>query len=134
MACSICNKARQNKIIIAGSVHLYYHPEWPDIKLAQAAVLCGQAADMITAEGLRVDDVPVMLGGDWNSLWRKYRPDVYDTQVNPTCLCGWCTACCFVCTHNLKLCNPACCCLLSGSQVYCDCFYTRLKLDAAGQV
>lgn len=131
MPCSICNKAGQT---IAGSVHLYYHPEWPDIKLAQAALLCGQAADMITAEGLQVDDVPVMLGGDWNSLWRKYRPDVYDTQVRPTCLCGWCIACCSVCTHKLKLHNPSCCCSLFGSRLDCGCFSARLKPDAAGQV
>lgn len=67
--------------ILAGSVHLYFHPEWPDIKLAQAALLCGQAADMIKAEGLQVDDTPVMLGGDWNSLWLKYTPDVYDPEI-----------------------------------------------------
>lgn len=68
-------------MVLAGSVHLYFHPEWPDIKLAQAALLCGQAADMIKAEGLQVSDTPVMLGGDWNSLWLKYRPDVYDPEV-----------------------------------------------------
>ena len=60
---------------------MYFHPEWPDIKLAQAALLCRQAADMVTASGLDVDAVPVVLGGDWNSLWRKYTPDVYDTEA-----------------------------------------------------
>ena len=85
-------------MILAGSVHLYYHPEWPDIKLAQAALLCGQAADMITAEGLQVGDVPVVLGGDWNSLWRKYRPDVYDAQVSPSAL-GGCAPPCALFAH-----------------------------------
>ena len=53
---------------------------------------------MMTAEGLQVDDVPVMLGGDWNSLWRKYKPDVYDAQVSPTCCSGMCHAFSF-CLH-----------------------------------
>ena len=71
----------------AGSVHLYFHPEWPDIKLAQAAILCKQAADMIQSEGLNIEDVPVVFGGDWNSLWRKYTPDLYDDKVRlPTIL------------------------------------------------
>ena len=66
----------------AGSVHLYFHPEWPDIKLAQAVLLCSQAVAMIEEEGMEVADVPVVFGGDWNSLWRKYRPDVYDTKAS----------------------------------------------------
>ena len=37
---------------------------------------------MIEAEGLSVADVPVVLGGDWNSLWRKYRPDLYDAKAS----------------------------------------------------
>ena len=65
----------------AGSVHLYFHPEWPDIKLAQAAALCSEAVEMMTAEGLQPADVPIILGGDWNSLWRKYTPDQWDTKV-----------------------------------------------------
>ena len=65
----------------AGSVHLYFHPEWPDIKLAQAALLCSEVAKLITSQGLAPADVPVILGGDWNSLWRKYRPDKFDPQV-----------------------------------------------------
>ncbi|KAL0023735.1 hypothetical protein WJX79_009611 [Trebouxia sp. C0005] len=69
------------KVILAGSVHLYFHPDWPDIKLAQAALLCSQAVAMIEGEGMEVADVPVVLGGDWNSLWRKYRPDVYDPKI-----------------------------------------------------
>ena len=92
--------------VFAGSVHLYFHPEWPDIKLAQAALLCGQATDMLTAEGLQVDVVPVMLGGDWNSLWRKYKPDVYDAQVRPTCFSAMCHAFCFPCTCNSKFAQP----------------------------
>ena len=114
-------------------MHLYYHPEWPDIKLAQAALLCGQAADMITAEGLHVDDVPVMLGGDWNSLWRKYRPDVYDTQVRPASLSSSINAFCFACTWKSNLHNPSCV-LHEGlfrSCVNCVCFSARLKLAVA---
>lgn len=65
-----------------GSVHLYFHPEWPDIKLAQAALLCSEAAKLITAEGKSPAEVPLILGGDWNSLWRKYRPDKFDQQVS----------------------------------------------------
>lgn len=69
-----------------GSVHLYFHPEWPDIKLAQAALLCSEATKLITAEGLTPSEVPLILGGDWNSLWRKYRPDKFDQQVtSPYC-------------------------------------------------
>jgi hypothetical protein len=69
-------------LLHAGSVHLYFHPEWPDIKLAQAALLCSQAVAMIEEEGMKIADVPMVLGGDWNSLWRKYRPDVYDAKAS----------------------------------------------------
>ena len=69
-------------LLHAGSVHLYFHPEWPDIKLAQATLLCSQAVAMIEEEGMTIADVPVVLGGDWNSLWRKYRPDVYDPKAS----------------------------------------------------
>jgi len=79
--------------VSTGSVHLYFHPKWPDIKLAQAALLCSQAADMIKAEGLDTADVPIMLGGDWNSLWRKYRPDVYDDKVTSLCLMLYAVTC-----------------------------------------
>ena len=89
---------------------MYFHPEWPDIKLAQAALVCSQAAAMIQEEKLHVADVPVMLGGDWNSLWRKYRPDVYDDKVSShscadqSCtafsslfMCSLCVSVCIVC-------------------------------------
>lgn len=63
-----------------GSVHLYYNPQLPDIKLAQAAALCGEAVRLMAARGLAPADVPTILGGDWNSLWRKYRPDQWDPE------------------------------------------------------
>ena len=107
----------------AGSVHLYFHPEWPDIKLAQAALLCGQAADMITAEGLQVHDTPVMLGGDWNSLWRKYKPDVYDTHVSRTCL-EWDVQCYLLRRRTLH--NPSCCHTWFGYCAFSDCFSASL--------
>lgn len=68
-------------VCAAGSVHLYFHPEWPDIKLAQAALLCNEATRMMKAQGLDPSGVPIILGGDWNSLWRKYTPDKFDKKV-----------------------------------------------------
>eukprot|EP00967_Tisochrysis_lutea_P117620 scaffold190363_cov18-Tisochrysis_lutea.AAC.1 len=49
-------------------------PRWPDVKALQAALLCQQLAPW--AQGPQ--PVPIVLGGDFNSLWRKYKPDAFD--------------------------------------------------------
>ncbi len=62
-------------------MHLNFNPDWPDIKLAQAAIVCQKVSDLLACNGHSVQGFPVMLAGDWNSLWRKYKPDAYDRKV-----------------------------------------------------
>jgi hypothetical protein len=89
------------------------NPNFPDVKLAQAAVLCDSIAAFIKQEQQRqrqqsqpqrqqqqqrsqppppqpqqsrlqqdgrqdMFDMPVVIGGDFNSLWQKYSSDPWD--------------------------------------------------------
>jgi mRNA deadenylase 3'-5' endonuclease subunit Ccr4 len=65
------------------------NPNFPDVKLAQAAVLCDTIAAFIKQqqqqqrqqqqEGSQdLFDMPVVIGGDFNSMWRKYTSDAWD--------------------------------------------------------
>lgn len=74
--------------VLVGATHLFWDPRWAGVKVLQAAVLCQQvAAFLARAEragagaGRAAGEVPVVIGGDFNSLWRKYVPDVFDPQV-----------------------------------------------------
>jgi hypothetical protein len=68
--------------LLACSTHLYWNPSFPDVKAAQAAVLCQQISAFLAGQVqqgvLASADVPVVIGGDFNSLWRKYRGDAFD--------------------------------------------------------
>lgn len=57
----------------------------PSLTLRQAAVLCQEAATFAqrhAGPGGDPSAVPLLLCGDFNSLWRKYVPDVFDPKVN----------------------------------------------------
>jgi hypothetical protein len=68
--------------LLACSTHLFWNPTFPDVKAAQAAVLCGQIRAFLQQQVQRgvlaSEDVAVVIGGDFNSLWRKYRSDQFD--------------------------------------------------------
>eukprot|EP00200_Dunaliella_tertiolecta_P015590 CAMPEP_0202413952 /NCGR_PEP_ID=MMETSP1128-20130828/31237_1 /ASSEMBLY_ACC=CAM_ASM_000463 /TAXON_ID=3047 /ORGANISM="Dunaliella tertiolecta, Strain CCMP1320" /LENGTH=362 /DNA_ID=CAMNT_0049020253 /DNA_START=89 /DNA_END=1177 /DNA_ORIENTATION=+ len=63
--------------LVAACTHLFWDPRWPDVKALQAALLCQQLAPW--AQGPQ--PVPIVLGGDFNSLWRKYKPDAFDAVI-----------------------------------------------------
>ena len=66
--------------LVVASCHLYYNPQWPDIKLLQAHILCSRVAAMLQQHSLGGDS-PVLIGGDFNSMARKYHADVFDPEV-----------------------------------------------------
>lgn len=69
--------------LVVASCHLYYNPQWPDIKLLQAHILCGRVAAMLQQHSLG-EDSPVLIGGDFNSLATKHEADCFDPEV--TCV------------------------------------------------
>jgi CCR4-NOT transcription complex subunit 6 len=68
--------------LLACCSHLYWNPSFPDVKAAQATVLCRRIREFLQQQvqqgALASDDVAVVIGGDFNSLWRKYRSDQFD--------------------------------------------------------
>lgn len=66
--------------LIAAGVHLFWDPRWPDVKAVQAAVLCAELRSFADQQG-GTAALPIIVGGDFNSLWRKYASDPFD-QVN----------------------------------------------------
>ncbi|KAG2445827.1 hypothetical protein HXX76_000431 [Chlamydomonas incerta] len=69
--------------LLAACTHLFWNPAFPDVKTFQATVLCREMVGFLTqhvgpeAPG----SVPVVLGGDFNSLARKRVPDVFDPKL-----------------------------------------------------
>ncbi len=60
------------------------NPKFPDVKVLQAAVLCEQVSQFACEQGgvSQPTDIPIVIGGDFNSLPCKYKPDVFD-RVGP---------------------------------------------------
>ncbi|KAF8073223.1 Srpra [Scenedesmus sp. PABB004] len=58
------------------------NPLHPDIKVAQAALLCSSIAGFLAEQGLAAGDVPLAIGGDLNSLPSKWASDQWD-EVPP---------------------------------------------------
>ncbi|KAI8474955.1 MAG: hypothetical protein J3K34DRAFT_489391 [Monoraphidium minutum] len=74
--------------LVAASTHLFWDPHFPDVKLVQAAALCrGVAAFVEGALGPgAAGRVPVIIGGDFNSLPAKWASDPFDTVPPGGCL------------------------------------------------
>jgi xanthine/uracil permease len=51
--------------------------------MAQAALLCSSIAAFLQRQGLAPGQVPLVVGGDFNSIWQKHSSDQWD-QVR-----GW---------------------------------------------
>jgi CCR4-NOT transcription complex subunit 6 len=67
------------RYLVACSTHLFWDPTYPDVKAAQGAVLCAAAAAWMQQQlGEQQQQVPVIIGGDFNSMWRKYESDIWD--------------------------------------------------------
>eukprot|EP00798_Chlamydomonas_sp_ICE-L_P015345 gene15345-21431_t len=81
--------------MLAACTHLFWNPRFPDVKALQASVLCQEirrflnethyAKKEAAATSSRSDnesiDIPLIVGGDFNSLWRKYKSDVFDRHI-----------------------------------------------------
>ncbi|CAD7696017.1 unnamed protein product [Ostreobium quekettii] len=67
--------------LLACSAHLYWNPKWPDVKVAQAHALCAAVAKFLERQS-QPAETPVVLCGDFNSLWRKYDADEYDKIID----------------------------------------------------
>eukprot|EP00884_Botryococcus_braunii_P020456 jgi/Botrbrau1/7094/Bobra.0165s0116.1 len=63
-------------LLLAVCTHLFWNPDFPDVKAVQAELLCRHIAETLSREG---SAAPVILAGDFNSLWRKYTTDAWDT-------------------------------------------------------
>lgn len=48
------------------------------MKVAQAAVMCSSIAEFIQIQGGNLQDVAVIIGGDFNSLPEKHASDKWD--------------------------------------------------------
>jgi xanthine/uracil permease len=51
---------------------------FPDVKLAQAALLCSSIAAFLQRQGMAPGQVPLVVGGDFNSIWQKFSSDQWD--------------------------------------------------------
>ncbi|KAG5013697.1 hypothetical protein AAZX31_09G198100 [Glycine max] len=62
-------KDRSHHIVIVANTHLYWDPEWADVKLAQAKYLLSRLAKFKTLISDRYECIPeVILAGDFNSM------------------------------------------------------------------
>lgn len=66
------------QVVLACSTHLFWNPLFPDVKVAQAAVLCSSIAQFIQQQGYSSADVAVVVGGDFNSMPVKHVSDKWD--------------------------------------------------------
>ncbi|KAL4424299.1 hypothetical protein ABPG75_001600 [Micractinium tetrahymenae] len=72
--------------LLAGCTHLFWDPRFPDVKAAQAALLCKAAAGFLRRQpALRLAPeaelaaaMPTVIAGDFNSLPRKAQSDAFD--------------------------------------------------------
>lgn len=71
--------ASQQYVICAVATHLHWNPQFPDVKTAQAAILCQQITQFMAAAD--VSHAAVVIGGDFNSLPKKTWSDTYDPHV-----------------------------------------------------
>jgi hypothetical protein len=51
---------------------------FPDVKVAQAALLCSSIAAFLQRQGMAPGQVPLVVGGDFNSIWQKFNSDQWD--------------------------------------------------------
>ena len=68
------------RMILAASVHLFWNPRYPDVKVIQAMSLCSEISKMLK-QRLGTVDVPVVIGGDFNSIASKRIPDSFDKEL-----------------------------------------------------
>ncbi|GIL59919.1 hypothetical protein Vafri_14576 [Volvox africanus] len=74
------------RLILAAVTHLFWNPAFPDVKVLQAALMCGYLS-AFTREAAGTDGVlhgpppGLLLFGDFNSLACKYLPDKFDPVV-----------------------------------------------------
>lgn len=66
-----------SKPLVACATHIFWNPTLPDVKALQVSVLCSQIGQFCEAHQLS-RDTPVIVGGDFNSLWRKWQSDAFD--------------------------------------------------------
>lgn len=58
--------------------------------------MCSSIAAFLQRHGSSVADVPVVIGGDFNSLWQKHRSDPWDEVCAGTSICAVGLGCCFL--------------------------------------
>ncbi|GBF89682.1 hypothetical protein Rsub_02852 [Raphidocelis subcapitata] len=74
--------------LLAASTHLFWDPNYPDVKLVHAAALCRGVAEFLDAQcgPGAAGRVPVVIGGDFNTLPGKWASDQYDRVPAGGCL------------------------------------------------
>lgn len=70
------------KLVLAASVHLFWNPRYPDVKVLQAMALCSEIKKLLENK-MGTIDVPVVIGGDFNSIASKRIPDAFDKEIPP---------------------------------------------------
>lgn len=66
-------------MILAGSVHLFWDPRFPDVKAGQAHILCAEVDEILRKTVGESNDALILIGGDFNSLPYKTKSDAFDT-------------------------------------------------------
>jgi endonuclease/exonuclease/phosphatase family metal-dependent hydrolase len=80
------------RTLLAGCTHLFWNPRYPDVKAAQAMLICRAAGAFLRQQGLAAEAtlrrdaaaVPTIIAGDFNSLPFKRRTDAFDTGGRPS--------------------------------------------------
>lgn len=76
--------------LLVASAHLHWNPALPDVKVAQAAALCGAAASFAARHGHAggaEELLPLVVAGDFNSLPVKWASDRWDEVGYADCFC-----------------------------------------------
>ncbi|PNH11849.1 CCR4-NOT transcription complex subunit 6-like [Tetrabaena socialis] len=86
---AISAAARRGRLFCVANTHLWYDPKVPDRKLAEAQSLCRAVAGFMAKHGLTEPQaVPLVLCGDLNTTWARYRTDKADVVAPGGCLVG----------------------------------------------
>jgi len=79
---ALLRDTKTDRLLLAVSTHLFWDPNYPEIKAAQAHILCASIQRFAEEHGAATRDtiaaLPVIIGGDFNSLPWKHYSDEFD--------------------------------------------------------
>lgn len=77
------DRHHHNSTLLAVSTHLFWDPHYPEIKTLQAALLCIGIQDFLSHHCHNSNNnMPIIIGGDFNSLPIKTKRDIFDPELD----------------------------------------------------